>query len=284
MGRLLAVVRACANADLRTFSPLAMDGTVVGRVHRRRVPRLRACLPWLREEAGVLRWNGDGPARRTERLAAALPALAAAGLSRAATGEVFDVVHRFGAAPRARCDRALLPTFGFRGHGVHVVGYVAGADGPRIWIPRRSRDRAVAPGLLDNTVAGGIAAGRTAADTLEQEAREEAGLDSALLAAARPAGTFAYRHQDGEFLRDDTLFLYDLPMPEDFRPSNRDGEVSDFALLSWQRVAGLLREGGHFKFNCGPVLIRFLLRHGLIRPDREPDYAALARALRLARP
>ncbi len=284
MTGLLAVVEACANADLREFVPLVIDGTLAGRVHRRRAPRLRACLPWLEGEAGVLRWDGDDPDRRTKRLAEALPVLAAAGLSRAAAGESFDVVRPLGGALQARCDRALLPTFGFPGYGVHVVGYVAHADGPRIWIPRRARDRAMAPGLLDNTIAGGIASGMTVRETLRKEAREEADLDPALLAAARPAGTFAYCHQDGELLRDDTLFLYDLPMPPDLRPCNRDGEVEQFTLLPWGRVLELLCEGGQFKFNCGPVLIAFLLRHGLIGPDREPGCRTLARALGLTAP
>ena len=216
--------------------------------------------------------------------AAALPVLAGAGLSRPPTGELFDVVRPFGGTPLAQCDRALLPTFGFPGYGVHVVGYVAHADGPRIWIPRRAADREVAPGQLDNTVAGGIAAGMSAAATLRKEAREEAGLEPALVDAARPAGALAYLHQEGECLRDDTLFVYDLPMPPEFRPRNLDGEVQDFALMPWRRVLELLRDGAPFKFNCGPVLLDFLLRHGLLDPDREPAYSGLARTLRRPAP
>ena len=284
MGGLAAVAAACANADLRAFRPLEIDGRAAGHVHRRRAPLLLERLPWLRPDGGTLRWDGGSAAERTRRLAAALPVLAGAGLSRPPTGELFDVVRPFGGTPLAQCDRALLPTFGFPGYGVHVVGYVAHADGPRIWIPRRAADREIAPGRLDNTVAGGIAAGMSAAATLRKEAREEAGLEPALVDAARPAGALAYLHQEGECLRDDTLFVYDLPMPPEFRPRNLDGEVQDFALMPWRRVLELLRDGAPFKFNCGPVLLDFLLRHGLLDPDREPAYSGLARTLRRPAP
>lgn len=280
MTGLSVTLRACANADLSQFCTLLFDGAVAGRVHWRRVPFLLERFRWLRRDRNRLCWDGDDPDRRTRRLAHAMPILAAAKMARAPTGELFDVVRPFGGTPLAQCDRALLPTFGFPGYGVHVVGYVAHADGPLIWIPRRARDRDIAPGQLDNTIAGGIASGMTVLETLQKEAREEAGLEPLLVEAARPTGALAYCHQEGECLRDDTLFLYDLPMPRDIRPRNLDGEVENFSLMPWRQVLDLLRNGASFKFNCGPVLIDFLLRHGLMDPDREPDYSSLARSFR----
>ncbi len=280
MRGLAAQIRDCANAVLSDFRALEIDGERAGRVHRRRAPRLRDLLPWLTEDGDVLRWDGNPPAERTLQLAAAAPLIAEAGLARAPTGEMFDVVRPFGARPLAQCDRALLPVFGFPGYGVHLVGYVPGPEGPQIWIPRRARDRAIAPGELDNTVAGGIASGMTVAGTLRKEAREEANLEESLVDTARPAGALAYFHQEEENLRDDTLFVYDLCMPSDVIPKNLDGEVEAFALMPWQEVVSLLREGARFKFNCGPVLIDFLLRHGLLDPDQEPEFSQLARVLR----
>ncbi|MCY4431409.1 MAG: NUDIX domain-containing protein [Rhodospirillales bacterium] len=280
MTGLAASLGTCANADLDQFRTLLIDGAVAGRVHRRRAPFLLERFRWLRHDRNSLRWDGDDPCSRTSRLAEAMPILAEAEMARTATGEQFDVVRPFGGIPLAQCDRALLPAFGFPGYGVHLVGYVAHADGPRIWIPRRAHDRDVAPGQLDNTVGGGIASGMSVAETLRKEAWEEAGLEPALVDTARPAGALAYVHQEGEFLRDDTLFVYDLSMPPEIRPRNLDGEVQDFSLMPWQQVLELLRDGTPFKFNCGPVLIDFLLRHGLLDPDREPDYSGLARILR----
>jgi len=45
-------------------------------------------------------------------------------------------------------------------------------------------------------------------------------------------------------------------------------------------VLAELRAGDAFKFNVGPVLIDFLIRHGVIGPDTETGYPELCRALR----
>ncbi|MEC8136822.1 MAG: DUF4743 domain-containing protein, partial [Pseudomonadota bacterium] len=34
-----------------------------------------------------------------------------------------------------------------------------------------------------------------------------------------------------------------------------------------------------FKFNCNLVIIDFLIRHGILDPDSEPDYTDLCRGL-----
>ena len=46
------------------------------------------------------------------------------------------------------------------------------------------------------------------------------------------------------------------------------------------RVAGeIVATSEQFKFNCNLVVAHFLLRHGLINPDNEPDYQAIALGL-----
>lgn len=46
----------------------------------------------------------------------------------------------------------------------------------KIWVPRRSPTKATWPSMLDNTVAGGIPAGLTPAETMVKECDEEASL------------------------------------------------------------------------------------------------------------
>jgi len=41
-----------------------------------------------------------------------------------------------------------------------------------------------------------------------------------------------------------------------------------------------VRDSFEFKFNCNLCIIDFLVRHGVIDPDNEPDYTALAHGLR----
>lgn len=41
-----------------------------------------------------------------------------------------------------------------------------------------------------------------------------------------------------------------------------------------------MRDTDDFKFNVNLVIIDFLIRHGLLRPDDEPDYVAIVHGLR----
>src|SRR3546814_1475727 len=78
-------------------------------------------------------------------------------------------------------------------------------------------------------------------------------------------------------VKPDQQFCYDLELPEDFTPVPRDGEIEYFELWPIARVAETVRDTFEFKFNCNLVIIDFLMRHGLLDPDTEPDYAALDR-------
>src|SRR3546814_9622945 len=70
-------------------------------------------------------------------------------------GEDYGIARRWGEAPLFRMERGAVPLFGVPAFGVHVNGYVATADGPRLWVGRRAKHKMVAPGKLDHLVAGG---------------------------------------------------------------------------------------------------------------------------------
>ena len=76
------------------------------------------------------------------------------------------------------------------------------------------------------------------------------------------------------------MFCYDLELPVDFIPTNTDGEVEEFTLWPIVELAEAVRDTLAFKFDCNLVLIDFLIRHGVLTPDNEPDYVALCRELR----
>ena len=80
------------------------------------------------------------------------------------------------------------------------------------------------------------------------------------------------------WLRNDTMFVYDLELPADFKPANNDGEIASFRLMELDEVEEILKAGEDFKFNVALVLIDFLIRHGHIRPEH-PDYSDLALGL-----
>jgi isopentenyldiphosphate isomerase len=161
---------------------------------------------------------------------------------------------------------------------VHLNGWRPGDDGPDFWIARRAMTKAMAPGKLDNMVAGGLGAGYTARETVLKEAGEEAGIPGALARRAHAAGAIRYRIELPEGMRDEVLFVYDIQLPTDFVPRNTDGEVEDFRVLSARECLRLVRETDQFKYDVNLVLIDFGLRHGLIVPE-EPDYLALLEGL-----
>jgi hypothetical protein len=50
--------------------------------------------------------------------------------------------------------------------------------------------------------------------------------------------------------------------------------------MELDEVAERVRQSDDFKFNVNLVLIDFLIRHGRLCPDSEPDYVELVRGLR----
>lgn len=200
---------------------------------------------------------------RSEALAQALPSLAAGKFLRI-RGEAFDVRETSTGPVLAVLDRGALPAFGVISQGVHVNGIVRRADGLHLWIGIRAKDKAVAPGQLDNVVAGGIPAGLTAEETLVKEAAEEACLPPDLAAMARRAGRVSYVMANAEGLRRDVLHCYDLEIPEGVVPSPGDDEVERFELWPAARVLEAVRSTDSVKFNVNLVLIDLFLREGLI--------------------
>ena len=250
-------VRACNNAVLPGQRlPVRVGGALVGYIQ----PSLVAALadePCVRtDDGGVVI---DPPS--------ALPGLARRMADRKLCrwrNEAFDVRATPGGPSLTTVDRGALPVLGIEAEGVHVNGLVHGADGVSLWVARRSMDRPLDPGKLDNVAAGGIGAGLDAATTLVKEAAEEASIPADLARTARPAGIVRYACDRGEGLRRDRLHCYDLEMPASFTPQPRDGEIAGFELWPIARVYATVRDTDDFKFNVNLVLIDLLIRTGLI--------------------
>ena len=193
--------------------------------------------------------------------------------------ELCSVTEKFGGEGLMRIDRAWLESFGVISYGVHVNGYVQTAAGPELWIGVRSKNRGVAPGKLDNMVAGGLPVGLTLAENVIKEAAEGASVPEDVASTARPAGVITYMLDTERGMRRDMLFVYDLELPADFTPVNEDGEVSGFVKWPAQQALRVIEETDEFKFNVNLVLIDFAIRHGLIAPEH-PDYVRLIKGLR----
>jgi thiamine pyrophosphokinase len=177
---------------------------------------------------------------------------------------MFDVRAEAEGPVLATLDRGAVPAFGVIGQGVHLNGLVRRADGLHVWVGIRARDKAVAPGQLDNLVAGGIPAGLDAETTLLKEAGEEASLPESLARQARRVGRISYVLVNAEGLRRDVLHCFDLDLPEDFTPRPNDDEVERFELWPAARLLEAVRHADSVKFNVNLVLIDLFLREGMV--------------------
>lgn len=273
--RLLDYIEELNRWEPAHFIPFEVDGLTLGRVRPEFAARLATWREVFRcDPKGLHLAPGlSGFDARTRAVAGVLEALVAEGALPYLHGERYPVgLERH--APRFLMDRAAVPFFGVRAYGQHLNGYVRRPDGLWMWLARRAGDRRHYPGRLDQLAAGGLPHGLTLAENLAKECAEEAGMPAALAAAARPVGTLTYCRETDTGLKPDTIYCYDLELPEGFEPCNTDGEVAEFELLPLTEVEQRLREDEVFKPNCGLVVIDFLIRHGRLDPERA-DYPAL---------
>jgi thiamine pyrophosphokinase len=224
--------------------------------------------------AGRLRGEGARTAA-LERLAAALSARGHFKLR----GEAFDVRATPEGPVLARLDRGALPPFGIISQGVHVNGFVRRPDGLHLWVGWRSKHKPVAPGQLDNIVAGGIPAGLGPEETLVKEAGEEASLPADLAARATRTGRVSYVMATDEGLRRDVLHCFDLEVPDGVVPRPQDDEVERFELWPAADVLREVAESDRVKFNVNLVVIDFALRHGMLDTLAEAERARLRAGL-----
>lgn len=273
-------VAECRNWRPAHYRPFVVAGATVGQVRDGLLPALSRHADVLALDDGAVRLR-DGLAdcdARSRALAPVARSLAAAGFTLPLTGERYAVSVQPGTEVLLTLDRAAVPAFGVRAHGVHLNGYLRRRDGLHLWIARRSASRATFPGLLDNMVAGGQPLGLTSRETLLKECAEEAGLDAALASRALATGEVRYRHEGLHGLKDDVLHLFELELPDDVRPVPRDGEVEAFELWPVARALDVVAHTRDFKFNCPLAILHFALRHGAIPPSH-PEERALREVL-----
>ncbi|CAK0744739.1 conserved hypothetical protein [Azospirillaceae bacterium] len=275
-------IRVCNTHDLSGFRPFLTAGRRIGWVRHGLAERLGEFeTNFIVSPAAVsLTPELDSFDKRSQAMANVARALANEGLIPKLRRENYPILTQWGAAPLFALDRAAVPAFGVHAFGVHMNGYVRLPDGSiEMWVAKRAHDRIIAPGKLDNLVAGGQPIGLSLFENLLKEAKEEAGIESSQAARALSTGAVSYVMETEIGLKPDTMFIYDLELPEAFIPKNLDGEVETFERWSINKIAEVVRETDQFKFNCNLVIIDFMIRHGVLTPD-EADYLELVKGLR----
>ena len=274
-------IRDCNAWNPKDFIPWMLDGERIGSLRRAWAGELQRWPGQFRVGADRVEWIGapQGFEARTRCLAEVVATLVGEGVIGYLHGELYGVTPGGREAALCLVDRAAVPWFGVRAFGQHLNGYVRTAGGLELWIGRRAADRRVYPLHLDNLVAGGLPHGAGFEENLLKECREEADIAPDLARRAVPVGLVTYCRDSSLGLKPDTMYCYDLELPETFEPRCTDGEVETFYRLPVEEVARLVRETGEFKLNCNLVILDFLTRHGLL-PQESPDYVPICLGLR----
>ncbi|KAI9019411.1 NUDIX hydrolase domain-like protein [Phycomyces nitens] len=169
-------------------------------------------------------------------------------------------------------ERAASPLFGISTFGVHLNAYVTEKDGSRkMWVARRALTKPTWPGVLDNCVAGGIAYSYSTKETIVKECDEEASIPKDIAQKAASVGCVSYYTYTNAGLQPETQYVFDLELPSGTVPKPQDGEVECFYLWTLEKVKETILNK-EWKPNCALVAIDFMIRHGLITADNEPDY------------
>ncbi|CAB4256491.1 similar to Saccharomyces cerevisiae YJR142W Putative protein of unknown function [Maudiozyma barnettii] len=187
--------------------------------------------------------------------------------------------------PYVLIERAMAGPMGILTYGVHINGYFFDSKTKeiRFWIPRRSATKPTWPYMLDNMVAGGIGFPYGIHETVIKESLEEANLPQDIInASISNAGVVSYLFYQGNskvdkfnsqksYIVGEIEYIYDMKLNEDTIPRPNDGEVDSFNVLSLQEVMTAL-QNAEFKPNCALVMVDFLIRHGFITTENEPNY------------
>lgn len=274
-------IRECNRWQPSRFIPFRVESDRVGLIRRSFAEHLRRFPRTFRVAPDGVDWihpAGDF-ASRTGAIQEVVTTLVEQGAISHLHGEMYPVTSGSRLVPRMLIDRACAPYFGVRAFGQHLNGFVRDGDDLKLWVARRSADRRVFPNHLDNLVAGGLPWGATLAENLRKECREEADIPAKLAGGAVPVGAVSYCRAAEQGLKPDVMYCYDLELPAEFEPRNTDGEVESFRLVDLEELAHLVADTGAFKLNCNLVIIDFLVRHGVIGPERA-DYLAIVQGLR----
>jgi len=226
----------------------------------------------------ALKPKPDTPQGRTEAMAQVLKDLARDGVITGWRDEMVSVTQAYGQPELLRMERAASRHFGIMGYGAHLNGFTRRGAMVNAWVARRSASKPVDPDKLDNLVGGRISAGMSVDETLRKEAWEEAGIPPGLLAGLNCISAVRVEYSVPEGLHREVLFVHDLWLPDDFKPANQDGEVSEIRSMAVEEVLQKLL-AGEFTLDAGVVMIDGLLRLGAVLPE-DSQYLDLMRLMK----
>ena len=182
----------------------------------------------------------------------------------------------------ATVNRNAAPFLGVTSVGVHLLCYVRDGKDVSLWLAQRAPSKSHNALRWDPTVAGGQPASMGFLENVIKEAGEEAGIDPRAVAEnAVSTGCLSQMtcKPDGTCMKQSLYYTWDMPVGVGFVPRPADGEVSAFELCPAERLVHEVRHGDRLRPAMVLVVTGFLIRHGVIAPDNEPDYAGILAAM-----
>jgi isopentenyldiphosphate isomerase len=210
----------------------------------------------------------------------------------------------------ATVNRMAAPFLGITSVGVHLLCYVRGDgdgddddddddgdDGDKtsknnnndnnnnvsLWLAQRAANKSHYPLYWDPTVAGGQPADIGLFQNVIKEAGEEAGIDPELVTKnAISTGGLSQMtcKPNGTCMKQSLYYIWDMQVDrKTFIPHPTDGEVVQFELCTAKQLEYEVRYGDRLRPAMILVITDFLIRHGIITPDNESDYAKITAAI-----
>lgn len=154
-------------------------------------------------------------------------------------------------------ERAAMRPLGLLTRAVHLNAW--SPDG-KMWVARRALDKHTDPGMWDTLVGGLVAAGESPDESLLRESDEEAGLQPEHLAQCTQLNTILRMHRQlPEGYQVEDVLVSDCVLDESVVPFNKDGEVSEFRLLSCEDIWDMI-EQGEFTYEAELTLLDSMRR------------------------
>ncbi|MDA9009162.1 DUF4743 domain-containing protein [Alphaproteobacteria bacterium] len=272
---LIDRIRAVQQRSPASFTSFTIDGEIVGFLPMDLAKQLCDVFPAsILLEDGELTFQSsvaDFDTRSTV-LADVSDFFLRDGLMPKPRNEPYPIKNHWNQSPFANLERNASIPLGLITYGVNLHAWTLDQTGHQLlWVGKRSLDKQTEPGKLDHIAAGGQPAMLGLHENMIKEAEEEASVPAQLARMCRPVGSIS-GHYHGEFCRRFIHYNFDLELPGDFQPQPLDGEVESFTLMSPQKVIEFLRSGYHFDLESAVAIIDWLIRHGHIHAENEPDF------------
>lgn len=217
--------------------PLTVAGRVAGWVTGKATQHING-MPGVRVEDEAVHIT-DVPAKRlsvSRVLEQIAMGLKGTGCLRGWRDELLDVIGE--GEPLAVIERAAMRPLGLLTRAVHLNAW--STDG-QIWVARRAEDKHTDPGMWDTLVGGLAVAGESIDMSLLRESQEEAGLQPDHLVARTPLRTILRMHRQlPEGYQVEDVLVCDCVLDDTVVPVNNDGEVSEFRLLRYDDIWGMI--------------------------------------------